>query len=126
MTAVKLDDRSGGRQVGEYLRGLGHRRVLCVSDNQECMDQQRYEGLCDGLGFQADFMIIPMQKEDRDRFYQDHFAQLRSYSAIFAVSDYYDVDLICFLQKAGVKIPDDISVIGFDDSEICERVVPSR
>lgn len=90
------------------------------------MDQQRYEGLCDGLGFQADFMIIPMQKEDRDRFYQDHFAQLRSYSAIFAVSDYYDVDLICFLQKAGVKIPDDISVIGFDDSEICERVVPSR
>ncbi len=80
MTAVKLDDRSGGRQVGEYLRGLGHRRVLCVSDNQECMDQQRYEGLCDGLGFQADFMIIPMQKEDRDRFYQDHFAQLRSHS----------------------------------------------
>lgn len=50
---------------------------------------------------------------------------MRSYSAIFAVSDYYAVDLIHFLQNSGIKIPDDISVIGFDDSEICEQIVPS-
>lgn len=122
---IQLDDWDGGHQVGEYLRGLGHRRVLCISDNQECMDQQRYEGLCSGLGFEADFMRIPMQKEERDPYYQEHFAQLRSYSAIFAVSDYYAADLIHFLQNFGVKIPDDISVVGFDDSALCEQVVPS-
>lgn len=122
---IQLDDWDGGRQVGEYLYALGHRRVLCVSDNQTCMDRQRYEGLCGGLGFRADFMRIPMQKEGRDCYYRKHFAQLCSYSAIFAVSDYYAVDLIRFLQNSGVKIPDDISVIGFDDSEICNQVVPS-
>lgn len=122
---IQLDDWDGGRQAGEYLRGLGHRRVLCVSDNQACMDQQRYEGLCGGLGFEADFMRIPMQKEARVRYYREHFAQLRSYSAIFAVSDYYAVDLIRFLQNSGVKIPDDISVVGFDDCALCEQVVPS-
>ena len=122
---LQLDDRDGGRQVGEYLCALGHRRVLCVADNQECMDQQRYEGLCAGLGFRADFMMVPMQKGARDRFYQEHLAQLRGYSAVFAVSDHYAVDLMCFLQNAGVKVPDDISVVGFDDSVICEQVVPS-
>ena len=119
---LQLDDWDGGRQVGEYLRNLGHGRVLCVADNQECMDRQRYEGLCGGLGVRADLMIIPMGKEERGRYYQEHFERLRGYSAIFAVSDYYAVDLIRFLRNAGVKIPDDISVVGFDDSELCEQV----
>lgn len=122
---LQLDDWDGGRQVGEYLRELGHRRVLCVADNQECMDWQRYEGLCSGLGFRADFMKIPMQKEARGRYYREQLHLLRGYSAIFAVSDYYAVDLIHFLQNSGVRIPDDISVAGFDDSALCELAVPS-
>lgn len=122
---LQLDDRDGGRQVGEYLRSLGHRRVLCVADNQECMDQQRYEGLCAGLGFRADLMMVPMGKEDRDRYYREHFERLCGYSAVFAVSDHYAVDLIRFLQSASVKVPDEISVVGFDDSAICEQVVPA-
>lgn len=122
---LQLDDWDGGRQVGEYLRGLGHSRVLCVSDNRVCMDQRRYEGLCSGLGRHADLMMIPMQRAQRIRYYQEHLAQLRSYSAIFAVSDHYAAGLIRFLQSSGVKIPGDVSVIGFDDSELCEQIVPS-
>lgn len=122
---LQLDDRDGGRQAGEYLRSLGHRRVLCISDNQECMDQQRYEGLCSGLGFRADFMKIPMREEQRRSYYREQLARLRSYSAVFAVSDYYAADLIRFLQSAGVRVPDEVSVIGFDDSEFCRQVVPA-
>ena len=66
-----------------------------------------------------------MQKEERSRFYQEQLARLRGYSAVFAVSDYYAVDLIRFLQSAGIKVPDEISVVGFDDSALCEQVVPS-
>lgn len=122
---LQLDDWDGGRQVGEHFRSLGHRRVLCVADNQECMDQQRYEGLCAGLGFQADRMTVPMQREARLRFYREQLSRLRGYSAIFAVSDHYAVDLLRFLQSSGVQVPTDISVVGFDDSEICKQVVPS-
>ena len=122
---LQLDDRDGGRQAGEYLRSLGHRRVLCISDNQECMDQQRYEGLCSGLGFRADFMKIPMRGEQRRSYYQEQLARLRGYSAVFAVSDYYAADLIRFLQNSGVRVPDEVSVVGFDDSELCRQVVPS-
>lgn len=122
---LQLDDWDGGRQVGEYFRRLGHQRVLCVADNQECMDQQRYEGLCAGLGFQADRMTVPMQTQARLRFYGEQLPKLRGYSAVFAVSDHYAVDLIGFLQSSGVQVPKDISVVGFDDSELCRQVVPS-
>ena len=52
---IIIDDFDGGRQVGAYLNALGHHRVLCIADNEICMDQQRYEGLCEGLGKRADF-----------------------------------------------------------------------
>lgn len=122
---LQIDDRDGGRQVGAYLRGLGHRHVLCVADNRECMDLRRYEGLCEGLGLQADFWRIPMQKKERERFYQERLARLRQYSAVFAVSDYYAADLMRFLQKSGVRLPEEISIAGFDDSGICEQLCPA-
>ncbi len=122
---IRIDDRDGGRQVGVHLRGLGHQKVLCVADNRECMDLERYEGLCEGLGARADFLKIPMQKREREQFYQDRLAWLCQYSAIFAVSDYYAVDLMRFLQGAGIRIPEDISITGFDDSAICEQVAPT-
>ncbi len=122
---IQIDDRDGGRQVGWHFRELGHRKVLCVADNRICMDLERYEGLCEGLGFRADFLQIPMQKEERERFYQSHFPQLRQYSAIFAVSDHYAVDLMRFLQKSGLRLPEDISVAGFDDSAVCGQVTPT-
>lgn len=122
---IQIDDRDGGRQVGRHLRDLGHQTVLCVSDNRECMDLQRYMGLCDGLGFHADLWEIPMQKGERALFYRDRLLQLRRYSAIFAVSDYYAAELMRFLQNSGIHVPEEMSVAGFDDSGICEQTVPS-
>ncbi|MDO5538864.1 MAG: LacI family DNA-binding transcriptional regulator [Eubacteriales bacterium] len=124
-----IDDFDGGRQMGEHFRKLGHRRVLCVSDNRSCMDLRRYEGFCQGFGSGegqcAGFMKIPMQKEERHRFYGEHFGEIISCSAVFAVSDYYAIDLMQFLQSRGIRIPDDISLAGFDGNPVCEQVVPN-
>lgn len=121
---IQNDDRDGGCQVGRHLRDLGHEKVLCVSDNRECMDLQRYMGLCEGLGLPADLWEIPMQKSVRAAFYQSRLPQLRQYTAVFAVSDYYAAELMRFLQNAGISVPEDISVAGFDDSGLCEQTVP--
>lgn len=121
---IRIDDRDGGRQVGRYFRELGHERVLCVADNRACMDLERYTGLCEGLGFPADFLEIPMQKAERERFYRERLPELRQYGAVFAASDYYAVDLMGFLQRSGLEVPGDISVAGFDDSAICRQVTP--
>lgn len=113
---IMIDDFDGGRQVGAHLRGLGHTRVLCVADNDICMDWLRYQGLCEGLGQQADFLKIPMQAAPRAAFYRERLAQLRRYTAVFAASDFYALELLRFLQQSGVSVPGEISVAGFDGS----------
>ena len=110
-----LDDLDGGRQVGAYLKSNNKKKVLCIADNKLLPDLDRYEGLCDGLQSKADFLEIPMLKEERMAFYIEHINKFRKYEAVFAVSDYYAVELMNFLINRGYHIPDDIWIIGFDD-----------
>lgn len=126
---LTIDNWDGGYQVGKHFIKLGHKRLLCISDNDICMDLERRRGFqraaAEVSGICADFLLIPMQKEERHRFYQSRMEQLRTYSAVFAVSDYYAVDLMQFLLEQGVQIPFDMSVAGFDDTPVCQQVVPS-
>lgn len=121
---ISIDDFDGGRQVGAYFKRLGHRRVLCVADNKICMDLLRYQGLCEGLGFRADFWRIPMQAAARRGFYADRLELLKGYTAVFAASDFYALELMRFLQTSGMRVPEDISVAGFDGSRDAAEAVP--
>ena len=123
--AVNIDDRHGGFQVGEYFRLCGHQRALCLSDNDTDMDLERWKGFHEGFGSGAEFMMIPETRAERMAFYREKLPQLKSFTAVFAVSDYYAVDLIHFLQSSGVDIPGEISVAGFDDTPLCGMVYPS-
>ncbi len=123
--AVNIDDRHGGFQVGEYFRLCGHGRALCLSDNDVDMDRERWEGFREGFGPGAEFMRIPETRAERTAFYRKRLTEIRRFTAVFAVSDYYAVDLIRFLQSSGVDIPGDISVCGFDDTPLCGLVYPS-
>ncbi len=124
--SINIDDRQGGFQVGEYFRRCGHRRVLCISDNDVNMDKERLDGFREGFGYGgSDFMLIPMIKNDRMKFYNNNLKLLENYTAIFAVSDFYAVDLIHFLDSHGISVPQKISVAGFDDTPLCGMVFPS-
>ncbi|MBR0426161.1 MAG: LacI family DNA-binding transcriptional regulator [Clostridia bacterium] len=121
---VLIDDFDGGRQVGSYLQALGHRRVLCLADNDVCMDRKRFDGLCEGLGTPAALWIIPMGSSAREAFYTERLPMIRSFSAVFAVSDFYAVELMRFLQRNGCAVPDEISIVGFDGSREAAASIP--
>ncbi len=123
---ITIDNYGGGFQVGSYFHRLGHQRALCLSDNCICLDKDRYEGFRDGFGREgAELLLIPMEKESRLTFYQEQLSRLRSRTAIFAVSDFYAAELIRFLRGQGIRVPEDISVAGFDDTPVCEMVSPA-
>ena len=80
---LKIDDYDGGRQVGEYLYRMGHRRALLISDNDICMDRERMQGF--RLGFRdgkADMWQVPMSREERRHLYGQKLEQIREYSAV--------------------------------------------
>lgn len=123
---IIIDNVDGGYQVGRYFREKGHSRALCIADNQVCVDNDRYDGFRAGFApNQADFMLVPMQKMQRMEFYEKNLVLLRNYSAVFAVSDFYALELLHFLQEHGVSVPEEISVAGFDDTPMCSLVSPT-
>ncbi len=122
---IIIDHYDGGYQVGTYFRECGHQQVLCIADNEICMDKERYEGFCAGFGSKTDFLMIPMQKEERKKFYLEHLNKIVKYTAVFAVSDYYAIDLMQFLMEHGISVPEQISVAGFDDTPMCTMISPA-
>lgn len=128
---MNIDNYSGGFQIGTHFRQTGHQKVLCLSDNETGVDKERWDGFSAGFlhGHEttafADFLLIPMKKEERSQFYLHHLPLFQSVTAIFAVSDYYAIDLIRFLTSQKIRVPEDISVAGFDDIPMCEMVWPS-
>lgn len=123
---ITIDNYDGGFQVGAHFRSLGHRRVLCIADNFTCVDKERYEGFLAGFGENgAQFLQIPMHQEERWTFYRGQMDHLCGFSAVFAVSDYYAIDLLRFLKKQGISVPDQIALAGFDDTPMCCLVSPA-
>ncbi len=125
LSDIMIDNYDGGYQMGIYLKHMGHRKVLCISDNNVCMDLQRYQGLKDALKEEEKrLLLVPMEKEERQKYYQRNLAMIKQYTAVFAVSDYYALDMMYFLQKQGLSVPEDISIAGFDDIPLCRQVNP--
>lgn len=123
---ITIDNHGGGRQVGRYFRETGHRRALCISDNETGVDRERIDGFYQGFSpGTVTFLLIPMEKEERWLFYRQKLPSIRAASAAFAVSDYYAIDLMCFLDEEGISVPEDLSVAGFDDIPMCRMFCPT-
>ena len=110
---LTVDDRKGGLLAGAYLKNLGHSNVLCLTDNRERMDEARRCAVMEKVG-KGEEMLIPMDKDQRWALYSSRLDYIRSFSSVFAISDYYALDFISFLNTEGISVPKDISVIGFD------------
>lgn len=122
---LTIDNYDGGRQVGEYLRRMGHCRALLLSDNDICMDRDRMAGFRDGFsGGWTDFLRVPLNRDGRRRCYEKNLERIRTCTAAFAVSDVYAAEFMHFLQERGIPVPGEISVVGFDDNALCETCYP--
>ena len=114
-----IDHYDGGYQAGRYFKELGHKKALCIADNFICMDKERIEGFSKAFGPGEIFRWeIPKTQKERMYFYEDNYQELlkNNVTAVFAVSDFYALEFMRFLQGKGMQIPKDIQMIGFDDT----------
>ncbi len=122
---LTIDNFDGGCQVGAYLKEMGHRRALLLSDNDICVDAERMAGFRAGFSDgETDFLEVPMNREGRRCLYQDNMERIRACTAAFAVSDVYAAEFIHFLLECGISVPGEMSVVGFDDNALCESCFP--
>ena len=123
-----IDHYNGGYQAGKYLKELGHKKALCIADNFICMDKERIEGFLKAFAQGETYRWeIPKTEKERMCFYEDNYMQLlkSNVTAVFAVSDFYALEFMKFLQGKNIRIPEDIQIIGFDDNRASRESNPS-
>lgn len=117
---VSIDQMAGGVLATEHLIGLGHTRILHVSGPSAWSDAElRYRGYLQAL---ADHQLAPLPRAEGDwspaSGYEAVTAALKSgpaFTAIVAGNDHMALGAIAALREAGLSVPADVSVVGFDD-----------
>lgn len=134
LSNVGIDDYKGGRLAARHLIAHGHRSIAFVSPPvlRTGVVQHRFAGFCDeleqhGISFRSEHQFVlesDVRPEDTMELGR-RLAQLREeFSAVFVTSDQIASYLIQGMRSTGIRIPDDMSIIGFDDLMICRQMTP--
>ena len=128
---VALDDEAAGKLAVQHLIGLGHRKILCIKGVEtDACTQDRTKGYCDALEhaqIKCDERLIMPGDWAATSAYLDVLKALEekiSFSAVFAQNDRMAIGAIRALRDSGYHIPDDYSVIGFDDMPLASYFDP--
>lgn len=131
LNSVEIDDVAGGRMVAEYLVAKGHRRIAFLGDT----DLPEYsihpvslrlvgfrQGLQEaGIALEDEFVrLAPYTMEQTRKAAIELLNTSNPPTAVFAATDFQALSMIKVAHQLGVKIPDELAVIGFDDLDMAE------
>ena len=121
--SVLVDNFAGGRAAAEHLVGLGHRRVAAISGPLSVsVATERLDGLRAGLeaaGLQLDPDLLRLGdfKQPSGATQMQSLLERQSdrMDAVFVANDLMTLGALAAIHAAGLDIPRDLSVVGFDD-----------
>ena len=125
---VASDNIFGGALAGEYLRDLGHNRIAIIAGPEEEYGTiKRIKGFKEAFGENSRvYMTVKYSNYTVDGGYLATKEVLDSdITAIFALNDMMAIGAYRAINEKGLMIPDDISVIGFDNNPVSLLVSPS-
>jgi LacI family transcriptional regulator len=130
--AVATNDREVCAEMTRYLATLGHRRIAFVSGNPDhravC---NRLPGYLDGLrqsGIRYSARLVAAgdnSVKSGETAAESLLALAQPPTAIFAANDDMAAGVLQVALRKGLRIPDDLSIAGFDDSSLASQVFPA-
>ena len=137
--AIEVDDVSGARSAAEHLIGLGHRDVLVIgveppapstTIQPESVTGRRLRGYREafdqvGMGIPDDHVVVgPASIDGGVAAFAGAWRDGHRPTAVLAMSDAMAIGAMRAIRDLGLLIPDDISVVGFDDVDLAQHVDP--
>jgi len=125
------DDELGGRMATEHLVSLGHRRIMHLAGSRRssaAVDRLKgFESILREHGIEPNpdwIHVVPHSGVLLDRTMEALCGDPRP-TAVFAWSDDVALRLMAEARGAGLRIPEDLSVVGFDSTEVCNHTSPT-
>src|SRR5271155_640855 len=138
INSVMVDNEAGARLALEHLYQLGHRKIAFIRGPKMLIDSgPRWRGIqkfAQSAGLEIDAALIEVLPESLDpnssfesgfRFAEDLLQRKKRFTALMAFDDLAALGAIRALTKAGVKVPEQCSVTGFDDVAMAALSAPS-
>lgn len=129
--AMTSDGFGGGRLAAEHLVEQGHKEIVMVAYDSPIYNiEQRISGFLLGLrnskidSTEERVVIRVSNNDEAVAKVLERRAQANPPTAVFAVNDTLACDMVAGLTAAGVVIPRDLSIIGFDDDPIAATCTP--
>lgn len=123
---LNVDNKKGGFLAAEYLIKKGHKNIGYHTFGLGAfVARERLKG------FRNAFNEHGVNFEEASMFYVDSVDRLvedivnKKYTAVFCAGDMLAINLSRKLYKRGIKIPEDVSIIGFDDIAFCQFLIPA-
>jgi LacI family transcriptional regulator len=129
--AIHVDEEQAAFDGINHLINLGHRKINMISCSDFSFGRQRMEGYYKALdvaGIERDERRVLFARQYTAEFginaMREMLLQGRDFTALFAASDELAIGAIRALGDEGIRVPTDVSVVGFDDIEISSYMVP--
>ena len=127
---IGIDDYKGGMIAAEHFIQKGHTRFAFISPHLHMSQviQQRLAGYKDaikkaGYTLPANCILEPYSSTEEK--IDELCSNTAVPTAIFAASDICAMETIAALKKRGYRLPEDYSIIGFDNLNICQNITPA-
>lgn len=137
-SSVAVDDAKESYKLVDYLCKCGHKNIaiICARKTDASVGKLRLEGYKKALkdnGIEVrEEMILPMKTGIEDYSLENGYMVMKEFlekkincTAVFAISDILAIGAGKAIAEAGLRVPDDISLAGFDGVEIGKYMVPS-
>jgi len=135
---VMVDNEAGGRMAAEHLYQLGHRRIAVILGPKRLIDSApRWRGIqkfAQSVKLEIDPSLVTRLPDVFDanasfeqgyRLTEELLQKKKKFTALIAFDDLTALGAIRALAKAGIGVPEQCSVIGFDDIAVSGLSVPS-
>lgn len=127
---VDVDNRGGAIMAAQHLVGLGHQRIgLVGAPINTTAGLDRLNGFVEGLALSG-MALNPTLRVDGDFSEASGYSAMRNLipkqpEAVFVASDNMAVGALRALREAGIKVPEDIAIMGFDGLPSSENATPA-
>jgi LacI family transcriptional regulator len=138
VSSVMVDNEAGGRLALEHLHKLGHSKIAIIRGPKTLIDSgPRWKGMqkfAHTAGLEIDQSLAMQLPDEFDpnsgfeggfRLTEDLLQKRRKFTALLAFDDLTALGAIRALTKAGLKVPEQCSVVGFDDVAVSAISAPS-
>ncbi|WP_396652317.1 LacI family DNA-binding transcriptional regulator [Microbacterium sp. 1.5R] len=127
--SLSADQVAGARTATEHLITLGHSDIIHLAGPQDWIEaESRMRGYLEALR-EADLPTFPPIRGDWTAdfgyFAGQELARRRDFTAIFVANDQMAIGLMHGFRDAGIRVPEDVSVVGFDDIPVSAHVAPT-